>query len=342
MSQSITHTPSNSGKPVKSPGGLGRGIGDMSHFKDYSSSLKNNPIAAQLGSNTSIDTDVTKVLPIKNISKSSNSNSTGKIAMIPIGLIQPNKDQPRRTFDEKTLGSLVSSINELGIIQPITVRKLSAIKYQIISGERRFRASQKAGLEEIPAYVRIANDQQLLKMALVENVQREDLHPIEIASSFERLQDECGLSHSEIGTLVGKARASVSNQLRLLELPEAVKIELGKKTLSQGHAKALLAITNNPERQILIMNLAISQKFSVRQTEELCKKDGGRKKLLPKVRPLIPALTDDEIQDVDTLRIRYPEGVSLKKDYIGGGRVEFHFKNKKQLQDLLDKLTGTS
>ena len=338
MSPSISHTPRGSEIPAKNSGGLGRGIGDMSHFDDYSSSLKNNPISAQIDNN---DTWVSP-LPVKSSNTRNNSKSSSKIAMIPIGFIQPNKEQPRRTFDDKAMGSLVSSIKELGIIQPITVRRLSAIKYQIISGERRFRASQKAGLEEIPAYVRIANDQQLLKMALVENVQREDLNPIEVATSYKRLQDECGLSHSEIGTLVGKARASVSNQLRLLELPEEVKLELAKKTLSQGHAKALLGISNNSERQILIMNLAISQKFSVRQTEELCKKDGGRKKLLPKTRLLIPALTDDEIQDVDTLRIRYPEGVSLKKDSLGGGRVEFHFKNKKQLQDLLDKLTGTS
>ena len=337
MSHSSSHTKSSSEKPLKSSGGLGRGIGDMSHFKDYSSSEKNNPLETSKSKEKEARQIQTKIRNPRTSSK-----TTGDIALIPIGFIQPNKDQPRRTFDKSALDSLVSSIKELGIIQPITVRKISAIKYQIISGERRFRASQQAGLEEIPVFIRLANDQQLLKMALVENVQREDLHPIEIASTYQRLQDKCGLSHREIGTLVGKARASVSNQLRLLELPEEVKMELAKKTLSQGHAKALLSIANNPERQILIMNLAISQKFSVRQTEELCKKDGGRKKLLHKSRPLIPALTDDEIQDVDTLRIRYPEGVSLKKDSVGGGRVEFHFKTKTQLQDLLDKLTGTS
>jgi ParB family chromosome partitioning protein len=281
----------------------------------------------------------TPTLPVTKNEPRIVARMAGDIAMIPIGDIEPNREQPRTEFDERALKSLALSIEELGIIQPITVRKTRALKYQIISGERRFRASQRAGLEEIPAYIRIADDQQLLEMALVENVQREDLHPIEIATSFQRLINECQLSHEAISKLVGKARASISNQLRLLDLPEEVKIELARKTLSQGHAKALLSIANNPKRQILIMNIVITQKLSVRQTEELCKKDGGRKALK---RPAFNSgltLTPDDEQAISNLRLRYAGGVKLKKDGAMGGRIEFQFKNPEELEQLLDKLT---
>ena len=149
----------------------------------------------------------------------------GDIAMIPIGQINLTRIT-RQLFYDEDIKSLALSIKDLGIIQPITVRKLSALKYQIISGERRFRASQIAGLEMLPAYIREADDQRLLEMALVENVQREDLHPIEVATSYKRLKDECNLTDEAIGKIVGKSRSSVTNQLRYLELPEEIKIAL--------------------------------------------------------------------------------------------------------------------
>jgi ParB family chromosome partitioning protein len=317
---------------AKASGGLGKGLSDMSHFQDHSAVNEGvtNPLFRKVE---------TPVVSIHKNSPRIVARMAGDIAMIPIGDIEPNREQPRTEFDKEALKCLASSIRELGIIQPITVRKTRALKYQIISGERRFRASQQAGLDEIPAYIRVADDRQLLEMALVENVQREDLHPIEIATSYQRLIDECKLSHDGISRLVGKARASVSNQLRLLDLPEEVKIELARKALSQGHAKALLSISNNPERQILIMNIVITQKLSVRQTEELCKKDGGRKSLKRPATKVGLTLSPDEEQAISNLRLRYAGGVKIKKDGHKGGRLEFHFKDSQELEQLLEKLT---
>jgi len=262
----------------------------------------------------------------------------GKIAMIPIGNIVRNANQPRESFENSSLKKLENSIRELGIIQPITVRKISALKYQIIAGERRFRAGQAAGLEEIPAYIREADDAQLLEMALVENVQRQDLHPIEVATSYQRLIEECRLTHAQISLLVGKARVSITNSLRLLDLPEEIKIELAKRTLSQGHAKALLSITDDPERQILIMNLAITQKFSVRQTENLCKKDGGRKKTM-KAPAEKRRHSPDEEQAQSILKLKFGNGTKIKTTLGASGRIELHYKDMNELQGLLDKLT---
>ena len=175
-------------------------------------------------------------------------------------------------------------------------------------------------------------------MALVENVQRQDLHPLEIATSYKRLIDECQLTHEQISLLVGKARASITNSIRLLELPEEIKIELAKRTLSQGHAKALLSISNNPERQILIMNLAITQKFSVRQTENLCKKDGGKRKLL-KSTSLKRLISPDEDQALSILKLKFGNSTKIKTTLSSAGKIELHYKDSYELQKLLDKLT---
>ena len=184
----------------KTSKGLGRGLTDMPHYQDhYSSGTKQkHPLIRNIDT-SEIDQPAKSPRII--------GKMAGDIALIPIGQIIPNKDQPRTEFDKKALRKLASSIEELGIIQPITVRKLSALKYQIISGERRFRASQLAGLESLPAYIREADDTKLLEMALVENVQREDLHPIEVATSYNRLIQECNLSHEELVNLVGKSRS---------------------------------------------------------------------------------------------------------------------------------------
>lgn len=263
------------------------------------------------------------------------ASMAGDIALIPIGHIEPNKGQPRTDFDKASIKALAKSIEELGIIQPITVRRLSALKYQIISGERRFRASQYAGLIEIPAYIRSANDKQLLEMGLVENVQREDLHPVEIATSYKRLQEECDLSHDEISKLVGKGRSSISNQLRLLELPEEIQLELGNKSITQGHAKALLSIKGNKSKQLKVMNIIIAQELSVREAEELCSKDSGKSRL--KSKKAKTALNNEEINAIDTLRLRYGK-VNIKRVGDDGGKVELHYYNQEELLELLSKL----
>ncbi|PCJ81509.1 MAG: chromosome partitioning protein ParB [Bacteroidetes bacterium] len=324
-----------SSKKLPSRTGLGRGLGDMSDFQDNSLSLtsKINEIIRD------IDDDNIKNDKVSNNSPRFIGQMAGEIAMIPIGNIERNIGQPREEFDSKSLKSLENSIRELGVIQPITVRKISALKYQIISGERRFRASQAAGLDEIPSYIREANDIQLLEMALVENVQRQDLHPIEIATTYKRLIEECDLTHEQVSLLVGKARVSITNSLRLLDLPDEIKIELSKRTLSQGHAKALLSISNDPERQILVMNLAITQKFSVRQTENLCKKNVGNK--IPsktKSSSITRNLSPDEEQAISLLRLRFGTALKLKTSKGDSGKLEFHYKDTDELQVLLDKL----
>ena len=323
---------------VKSKGGLGRGINDIRDYRDFSLGMK-----SKLAEMTrEIDIKDHPSTTDKYIKPKYIGQMAGNIAMIPIGNIQRNKTQPREIFEEKTLKSLEDSIRELGIIQPITLRKISALKYQIISGERRFRAAQSAGLVEIPSYIREADDKQLLEMALVENVQRQDLHPIEISTSYKRLMEECELTHEQISKIVGQSRSSITNSLRLLDLPEEIKVELAKRTLSKGHAKALLSISSDPERQIAIMNLTISQKLSVREIESLCKKDGGKSRLQKKSTHRFRALCEDEIQALDGLRLRFGAKIKLKpitgNNFDTSGRIELHYNNIEDLEKLLDKL----
>jgi ParB family chromosome partitioning protein len=323
---------------VKSKGGLGRGINDIRDYRDFSLGMKSKlaEMTREIDIKDHPSTTDTYIKP-KYIGQ-----MAGNIAMIPIGNIQRNKTQPRKIFEEKALKNLEDSIRELGIIQPITLRKISALKYQIISGERRFRAAQSAGLVEIPSYIREADDKQLLEMALVENVQRQDLHPIEISTSYKRLIEECELTHEQISKIVGQSRSSITNSLRLLDLPEEIKVELAKRTLSKGHAKALLSISSDPERQIAIMNLAISQKLSVRETESLCKKDGGKSRLQKKSAHRFRALCEDEVQALDGLRLRFGAKIKLKpitgNNSDTSGRIELHYNNIEDLEKLLDKL----
>src|SRR5690606_34575665 len=183
-------------------------------------------------------------------------------------------------FEETALQELSNSIKQHGIIQPLTVRKLGYDRYQLISGERRFRASQMAGLKEVPAYIRIADDQEMLEMALVENIQREDLDPIEVALSYKRLIDECNLTQEQLSEKVGKQRSTVTNFLRLLKLPAPIQKALRDAEISMGHAKALINI-DNEDRQLAVFAIAIEQELSVRQVEELAR--GEKIKMNPKV-----------------------------------------------------------
>lgn len=216
----------------------------------------------------SADTDVTSIEP-----KALNS-----VANIFISQIEANPFQPRTEFNEENLNELADSIKVHGVIQPITVRKVGFKRYQIISGERRTRASLLAGLTEIPAYIRVANDQEMLEMAIIENIQREELNPIEIAISYKRLLEECDLKQEELGERVGKNRTTVNNYLRLLKLPDEIQIGLRENKISMGHARALINVTSN-EWRMEIFQRAVTEGLSVRAVENLAKQGSPKTKL---------------------------------------------------------------
>jgi ParB family transcriptional regulator, chromosome partitioning protein len=194
----------------------------------------------------------------------------GSVSLIDVSQIEANPFQPRTNFDKEALSELVESIRQHGIIQPVTVRKMGYDKYQLISGERRFRASQLAGLTEIPAYVRIANDQSMLEMALVENIQRHDLDAIEVAMSYKRLIDECNLTQEELSDKVSKQRSTITNYLRLLKLPVEIQLGIRDREISMGHARALINI-EDPEVQMALFKRIVEDDLSVRQVEELAR-----------------------------------------------------------------------
>ena len=194
----------------------------------------------------------------------------GAIANIDINTIESNPFQPRNNFGENGIQELADSIREQGIVQPITVRKTGVNKFQLISGERRLRAARVAGLKEIPSYIRVANDEQMLEMALIENIHRKDLNPLEIAASYQRLVEECNLTHETLSDRVGKKRATITNYLRLLKLPAEIQIALRDEKISMGHARALINIFN-ADTQIKILRKIIQKGLSVRQVESLAR-----------------------------------------------------------------------
>ena len=201
----------------------------------------------------------------------SGSYVAGAIAEIDINLIEANPFQPRTEFDETALQELANSIKEQGVIQPVTVRKLGYNKYQLISGERRWRASKLAGLNKIPVFIRIANDEQMLELALIENIHRENLNAIEVAISYQRLIDECNMTQEEVSEKVGKSRSAVTNFLRLLKLPAEVQIAIRDGHISMGHARALINI-DDKEQQLKLLQQIVEEEMNVRQTEELADK----------------------------------------------------------------------
>ena len=252
----------------------------------------------------------------------------GAISVVPVGSIEANPDQPRRDFDEEALQALADSIRELGIIQPITVQRVAAHRYRIISGERRFRAAQLAGLDRLPAYLREADDQTVLEMALVENIQRQDLHAIELAQSFHRLIEECGHTHDALGKRLGVDRSSITNHLRLLRLPADIQLAVSERRLGMGHARALVAV-DDASRQRSIFQRILADDLSVRQVEELAR---------PKARNprgAGPVLTFDRQQLQADLRLKYGTRVALKPDAAGGGRIELPFRDNDELDRLL-------
>ena len=218
------------------------------------------------------------------------TQGSSTISEIPLDQIEANPNQPRRDFDEEAMQELATSIEQIGIIQPITLRQTAEDRYQIIAGERRWRASQMAGLTAIPAYIRTINDESIMEMALVENIQREDLNAIEIALAYEHLLDAEGMTQEKVSERVGKSRTAITNYLRLLRLPAQVQIALQKKEIDMGHARALLAV-DSPSLQIKLFNEVVKHGYSVRKVEEMAKmlKNGedvesGRKKIVAKAK----------------------------------------------------------
>ena len=274
------------------------------------------------------DTDITQSKP----SAGNTSAPLGAIGELLISTIEVNPFQPRTHFDETALNELSESIKELGVIQPITVRKLGYDKYQLISGERRFRASQLAGLTKIPAYIRVANDQEMLEMALVENIQRQDLDAIEVALSYKLLQDECNLTQEKLSVRVGKKRSTVSNYLRLLTLNPIIQAGIGDKMISMGHARTLVNIVDD-ENQLNLYKTILTKNLSVRQTEQLSQ--GVKKKVTKSKSPLnksplpfsIQQLTKDFEQKVNS-----KTEVKLQKN--GKGKLIISFKNEEELEHI--------
>ena len=269
--------------------------------------------------------------------------STKNFSEINISTIQTNPFQPRNKFDESTLEELASSIIKLGIIQPITVRKISFNNYQLISGERRLRAARIANLIKIPAFIRIADDQKMLEMSLVENIQRESLNPIDIALSFKRLIDECKLTQEECSERVGKNRTTITNSLRLLKLPEEIQIYIQNKKISASHARPLLSF-NDKDSQINLCEDIITNFYTVREVEQIVKtfkKSGyiSTKKSRKFNKTPIPFKKQHIIHEVSKY---LNTKIKLKITKKGNGSIIIPFSSNKDLDYILDQLKKES
>ncbi len=271
------------------------------------------------------------------------TEGSSSIHEIPIGFIKANPNQPRREFDQTALQELADSIAEIGIIQPITLRKQAEDNYQIIAGERRYRASQLAGLATIPAYIRTADDENVMEMALIENIQREDLNSLEIALAYQHLIEQYGLTQERLSERVGKKRTTIANYLRLLKLPAPIQVALQNKEIDMGHARALLTL-DNPTLQIRIFEEAIREGYSVRKVEQMVKAlsegetvKSGNKKITPKGNRLP--------EEYNLLKRHLSEFFSSKVQLTcsekGKGKISIPFNNEEDLErivGILDQL----
>ena len=257
------------------------------------------------------------------------------ISEIPVDKISANPYQPRSNFDEQALEELTESIRQLGIIQPITVRKIG-LRYQIISGERRFKAARAAGLETIPAYIRDTDDQGMLEMAIVENIQREDLDAIEVALSFQRLIDECHLTQENMADKVGKKRATVTNYLRLLKLPAEIQVCIRDKKISMGHAKAILSL-NDHMSQTCLCDEILKKGLSVRQAEAkaqaMLKRDSGGHK--EEEKKMTAELPDSYYRVLEIVGKYFGNNISLKRSEQGKGSITIQFSSDAEVESFL-------
>lgn len=263
------------------------------------------------------------------------------IASLPLALIDTNPDQPRRQFDEERLEELATSIKHLGLIQPITVQPRLGGRYMLISGERRYRAARMAGLDSLPVYIRQGYGEQVLEMALVENIQREDLNAIEIALAYQQLAETHNLTHEQLAERVGKKRATVSNYLRLLRLPAQIQLGLSERLLEIGHAKALLQI-DDPERQMELYQLTVQESLSVRDVEELARaiKEGGVRE--QEVSSVPSSTTPPRLRQPEEYRVLekhlgqvFGTKVALKCNPQGKGRISIPFAGEEELERII-------
>jgi len=270
----------------------------------------------------------------KEVATSPGVKTTADVLRIPLSMIEPNPFQPRTGFDNEALKELADSIRTLGLIQPVTVRKTGENRYQIISGERRYRACILAGMDMIPAYVRDADDQGMLEMAIVENIQRENLDPIEVAMSFQRLIDECKLTQEQMAQRVGKNRVSVTNQLRLLKLPAKVQHDLKVGLITVGHAKVLLGVENEEDQEALC-DLIIRGGLSVRQLEEKVRELGKPRKVAVKEPQELPEVYYRLLENIGRY---FGDNISLKRSESGRGSITIKFDSDAQMTEFVKAL----
>lgn len=281
------------------------------------------------------DTDVTtkgSSDDVKHVGAEGNA-LVGTVANLPIESIVANPFQPRTEFDAEALEELSASIKQFNLIQPVTVRKMGYDQFQLISGERRYKASKMAGLDEIPAYIRIANDQEMLELALVENIQRRDLNALEIAISYHRLTEECNLTQEELSKRVGKNRATVANYLRLLKLPDVIQAAIKDNKLQMGHARALISIDDS-EVQMAIFKKALSKHLSVRQVEDLARKGSEYSEVEPVKKA--PFLTNDQKKMMYQLSTYFDTDVEIKRNRNKTGKIIIPFNSDEELARLAE------
>lgn len=265
------------------------------------------------------------------------TGGSSSICEVELSKIKANPNQPRREFDPVALQELADSISEIGIIQPITLRKINDDEYQIIAGERRFRASQMAGLESVPSYIRTADDENMLEMALIENIQREDLNSVEIALTYQHLLDQYGLTQERLSERVGKNRTTIANYLRLLKLPAPVQMGLKNKQIDMGHARALLAL-NDPKMQVKLFEEIVDHGYSVRKVEEMVKAlsqgeavvSGGRK-----ITPKQQRLPEEYNMLRQQLSGFFSTRVQLTCSDKGKGKISIPFDNEEELERIM-------
>lgn len=275
-------------------------------------------------------------------SKSTNDGGVGSVSLLPISSIEANPFNPRTNFEKLALEELSKSIAIHGIIQPLTVRKLGRDNYQLISGERRFRASQLAGLTEVPVYIRVANDQTMLEMALVENIQREDLNAIEVALSYARLIEECNLTQDQLAQKIAKSRPSISNHLRLLKLPADIQASVRDNVLSMGHARALVAASDEA-LQLAIFNRIIEDGLSVRDAEQLIRQGYVEPRTTTSTSSkstVIPKIEKNQSVFQHHLSDKLATKIEIKKSPTGNGKIIVNFNSEVDLNRIIEILNN--
>lgn len=268
------------------------------------------------------------------------TEGSSTINEVPLDRIEPNPNQPRREFDEEALQELADSIAEIGIVQPITLRQMPDGRYQIIAGERRWRASQKAALNTIPAYIRTVDDENMMEMALVENIQRQDLNPVEIALAYQHLIEQYHLTQERLSERVGKNRATIANSLRLLKLPASVQVALQQRAIDTGHARALLGLAD-PKDQVRLFKETQQKGYSVRQVEQRVRQinegDGQAPPPAKRTRAALPAAYEPYSQ---RLAEAFGQGARLSATAKGSGKVTLAFKDEAELQRIIERLNA--